>query len=117
MKGSLVVTGLGKSCSVSGTPARNPDLAGWKACISQTGAATKRKFITFRAEIFKFESRSKGGQFEFCPIVMIHKIQAGPYKRLRYASVLPKTGDAFTGKPLVTCRKSLALILCIFEGP
>ncbi len=90
MKGSLVVTGLGKSCSVSGTPARNPDLAGWKASISQTGAATKRKFITFRAEIFKFESRSKGGQFEFCPIVTIHKIQAGSYKRLRCASVLPQ---------------------------
>jgi hypothetical protein len=56
MKGSLVVTGLGKSCSVSGTPARNLDLAGWKACISQIEAATKRKFITFRGKFFKLEA-------------------------------------------------------------
>ena len=69
MKGSLNVTGLEKSCSVPRTPARNPNLAGWKAYISQTGAATKRKFITFRGEFFKLEVHATAGQFEFCLIV------------------------------------------------
>jgi len=79
VKGSLFVTGLERFAAFPGPLPGTLIWLGWTACISQTWAATKRKFITFRGGFFKLDV---------------------PSGRCRLGTQV-KRPEAYPGKPLV----------------